>query len=275
MNLYAVGCSFTHGHGVLPGPSNKCLHKDFMVNTYGKFDYAWPWQLQPYFDTVINDAYQGAGNDYVLRRTVRMLAHLQPAELADWIFVIQITQPQRKEFLDGSENMFYKPLYHTLDSYQELDFSDTLCFKDCAVYAQHEECNKTTQTLDHTQKHFASGFYYNCWDDEYMMYEQLKDLLLLTEVLERRHCKYLITGMSAMYYKLEPIAFNYNINNSYTHNYMQLLDTANHVECFSEILLAVDPKQVSHVSACKHPNKQGHKVIADYILDEIKQRGWL
>lgn len=277
MNLYAVGCSFTHGHGALPGPANVCKHGDFVVNTHGKFDYAWPWQLEPHFDTVINDGYQGSGNDYVLRRTLRMLAHLDDAEISDWVFVIQITQPERKEFLDGSNNVFYKTQYHNLADDTFIDAQDSLCYKNCATHTQHAEYTSATglSPLTDAKKHYATGFYYHCCDDEYLMYEHLKTLLLLTQMLENRRCNYLITGMTAMQYVPRHISINYSLKNTHSHNLMHLLPTNNQVKCFSEILQSADPDGITHIAPCHHPNELGHQAVADYILDEIKQRGWL
>ena len=272
MNLYAVGCSFTHGHGALPGPANVCKHGDFVVNTHGKFDYAWPWQLESHFDAVINDGYQGAGNDYVLRRTLRMLAHLDDADLKDWVFVIQTTQPERKEFLDGVHNMFYKTLFHSLDDRDNTGL-DT---HEHVVYAQHESQKVSTDiNLSQLQCQHASGFYYYCWDDEYMVYDHLKDLLLLINVLENRRCKYLISGMTATQFVPEHIISHYNTENDYSHEFAKLIKTQHHIKCFSEILHTVDPHEATHTSPCYHPNELGHREISSYILNEIKQRGWL
>ena len=272
MNLYAVGCSFTHGHGALPGPANVCKHGDFVVNTHGKFDYAWPWQLEPHFDTVINDGYQGSGNDYVLRRTLRMLAHLDPAEISDWVFVIQLSVPQRKEFLDSASNMFYQVLYHEMFDHLQEGSDQPLKYKNFAEFTAYETHN--TQLTDQ-QKHYAAGFYYHCWHEEFILYEHFRDLLLMTEILENKKCKYLITGMCSMDFVPEHILLNYNLKNRYTVNYINLLKTHNQLIGISELLHKLDPSQSNLIAPCGHPNELGHQAVAEYILDEIKQRGWL
>lgn len=253
MNLYTNGCSFTWGH------NHTGLEKTYQAYgfRYGNsspirdFDpTVWPLQLEQHFNQLFNHADPGTGAGRLCRTTLEFLSHIPVEELSEWIMILQLSQPGRLEFLTDqqSEVVGTQPglaLTHLLDDPNAQITTDDL----------------QVQTY---------GQFSLCISDNHQFLEQFKNLYILVSELEKKGVKYLITGMDPRCYGR---GTNANPLVSHTQNLWGSIPDHNIVHTMTEILKAHDWQDVH--DPCGHPNELGHQYVANYILHELKTRGYL
>ena len=282
--LYVNGCSFTHGHDY--------DNHNWYTQTYGDFEYnhmmqhhiVWPHQLAPEFSMVFNHAKQGSGAMRMVRTTLRFLKSVPDDELADWIFVLQFSQANRFEIVSGDQYDFYSQVHliregtplGEYDPYSlELTLEDTLAsatghsFE--ALLDSNADLKQEFISVDQNNRiNLMLSEYVNyVRNDKQCLYAQTKELYLIVTELERRGVKYLITAM-------DPLSMPHQASSEYlcdaTQNLMDLIPDHNIIASMEDIIPA---PHADYHDPCGHPNEIGHQMVARYILDEMKKRGYI
>lgn len=258
MNLYTVGCSFTHGHGPHECKPYANQLDGVTVNNFGRYDLAWPWQLEPYFDTVINDAHAGTGIQFASRQLYKFL-NLINKNVDNWVFVVQVSAFSRRDFLLA--NNYYGTVANTASAEIPIIHTPTTI--------DHVDYVVDTETTD-----ILTKYHYYYLNDQIMLNHHVSDLLNLVSVLRTLGARYLITGMIDTDYKPECIRNHHAklLNNSIQHM-LGLIPDGNMIDSIN--LCLNDPVCDDHYDPCEHPSKLGHMVFSRYVLDMIKQKCWL
>ncbi len=272
MNLYAVGCSFTHGHGHGLGRPHDNMFQGIKLSTHNRYDCAWPWQLEPYFNHVINEAQGATGIQYANRKLCGFLSRMKES-LADWVVVLQVSQYIRREYFHNRTGLFLQTNYASVGQINIGDKCD-----DLSGYVKfQEDCPQppNLEKQDQLPLHHIAGHYFFSHEDTSLIYEHTKELLMIVSTLEQLGAKYLITGMTPTDY-LPAMIVEYHVDHMCysTESLLNLIPTHNFIGSASDIVGNLSMEK-HYLDPCGHPNKQGHQMIADYILGEIKQRGWL
>lgn len=276
MNLYTVGCSFTHGHHAHGHRPYQSTVQGILVNQFDRHDFAWPWQLEDRFAMVINDALQGTGSGFAYRRLTRFLSLIGTDNLSDWIFVLQMSQPARREFMISGS-----PQIHYPDSQE----SDSDLYTEGAILLaprHHDRVDSEVSWLEHDefvdtalstkQKHHAAGYYYLAEDAATQMFQHLRDQLAMMCLLESVQARYLVTGMMYADYHPDAIPDHYNLhNNRFLKSLVDLIPTHSLIPDYGHML-----RDHAHThDPCYHPNPLGHSVVAEKIWQQIQHRGWM
>ena len=282
--LYVNGCSFTHGHDY--------TNHNWYTQTYGDFEYnhmmqhhiVWPRQLEKEFELVFNHAKQGSGAMRMVRTTLDFLKHITDADIADWVFVLQFSQPNRFETVAGDQYDFYSQVHlikqgTELGQYDpfslELPLEDTLPplpgYSFGELLDLNLEFKQEFENIDQdTLINLMQSEYVNyARSNKQRLYAQTKELYIIVSELERRGAKYLITAMDD---QCVPHSANSEYFCGATRNLVELIPDHNIIDSMENIIPA--PHPVYH-DPCGHPNETGHKLVARYILDEMKKRGYV
>ena len=261
MKLYTNGCSFTNGHQ--PFDEHKFIqtYKDFSVETDLK-KIAWPWVLGEHFDFTFNHGRYASGLDRTVRSTLQFINHLDEDEYDDWIFILQASQPHRKEYIPEEFELYGQvapPMPHQTIKDSWLQFREPT--NDEMLIKTYGEQPLSDLTMD-----FHIG-----WENDISLgIHQLKNLLVLQEILKSKGIKYLFTSMMRQDINVKHLAPR---ECELTDNLMLYLDNDNIVE---SIELITEPyKKNTHYDDCGHPNKWGHIVVAEYFKTELEKRNWL
>lgn len=273
MNLYTVGCSFTHGHRSEEYEQNTQYLDDILINDYDKWAPAWPWLLQGNFEQVINDGLCGTGINYATRRLCRFLDIVDHRELDNWLFVIQISQAQRMEFLNQRTGLFYRvetPDIENRSTGWQGDINDRDHMSQFVHYIDvSNELQESFWIPEEIHKrYYAVKYFVHSVDHEQIYYEHTQRLMCLLNILESLNLKYLITGMFLRDY--HPDHLGEYATSTYTRRLAKYISSHNMITDHVDILAEQDAED-----PCGHPNKQGHQIIASSIIDQAKLRGWM
>ena len=236
MNLYTNGCSFTQGH------------KEY-VNHVLPPEWVWPNHLKKLIDgEVVNEAWNGGSNQRIFRRTVEFFKDIDPSE--KWTAVIQWSSySTRYEFFDdvtGTHVGIIKDDFLLDDRSADIfnEFPQSIVRK--------SKISTTFLNLVKTPDDLAT--------------ETILMIHGLTEFLQKRNVNVLHIFMTRESKKF--ILENNNILN-------ELLPTKNIADKSMMDLIINDVRLMENFPDDKHPNKFGHVVIADYIIDELTKRKYL
>lgn len=282
--LYVNGCSFTHGHNFDDAESYNQLYGDFVYQHMMHHEITWPWQLAPEFSFVFNHARQGTGAMRMVRTTLDFLKHIDDTDIADWVFVLQFSQPNRFECVSGEHYDFYPQVnlirqgvnQGVLDRYSvEIPLNETIKTErdiDC-VLIDNPDLNQEFTDLDQDKltKLILSEYVNYARSIKHQLYVQTKELHLIVTELERRGANYLITSMDNLGM---PHSAGAESQCGATQNLQQLIPAHNIINNMEDIIASTHTHAETH-DPCGHPNETGHKLVARYILDEMKKRGYV
>ena len=261
MKLYTNGCSFTNGHQPFDELKFTQTYKDYSVETDLK-KFAWPWVLGEHFDFTFNHGRYASGLDRTVRTTLQFINHLDEDEYDDWIFILQASQPHRKEYIHEEYEAYGQvapPLAHQSlkDAWLQFrgPYSDEM---DIRTYGEDPLSDLTMQ-------------FHLAWEsDVSLRIHQLKNFLVLQEVLKSKGIKYLFTSMMR---QDTNVKHNISRKSELMDNLMLYLDQDHVVESIELITEPYDKK--THYDECGHPNSNGHRVVAEYFKEELEKRNWL
>jgi len=261
MNLYTNGCSFTVGHNHT-GQKKAYQAYDYTYDLEECSDsldpIVWPYQLEQHFRQVFNHAKSATGVGRLCRTTLEFLAHIPVEEMSEWIIILQLSQPGRMEFLvDQGLVLSTQGGVEGVNVSSAIEHDDQISVPDPVIrtYKQHSVQRVYSQISAHLS-------------DNQQFLEQFKNLYILVSELEKKGLKYLITGM-------DPLCYGRGGNPLIPHvrNLWDRIPDHNIVLTMTEIL---KPHDWHHVyDPCGHPNELGHQYVANYILHELKTRGYL
>lgn len=273
MNLYTVGCSFTQGHRPEEYQENAQYLGNTLINSYDKWPAAWPWLLEKHFEKVINDGKEGTGLNYAIRRLCRFLDFLDNDKLSDWVFVVHVSQAQRLEFLNGNSDHFYMvrpPDIEQAHQGWQGDINNREFMSQFTPYTDLEgdlEYGLWKPQEIH-QRYYAVKYFIHTADYEHVYYEHIQKLLCLIHILESLNLKYLITGMFLRDY--DPSHIREHVYSQHTLRLINHLPEHNMITDHADLLSKHNAED-----SCGHPNEQGHQIIANGVIQEIKNRDWL
>ncbi len=236
MNLYVNGCSFTQGH------------KEYGDGVHPP-EWVWPNHLKNLIDgVVVNEAWNGGSNQRIFRRTVEFFKDIDPSE--KWTAVIQWTSySSRYEFFDDST-----------DTHVGIIKADFL-LDDRAATKFISFPGSVTRKSDITVK-----FLNLVKTDNELATETILMIRGLTEFLQKRNVNVLHIFMTRESKKF--ILEESNILN-------ELLPWNDITNQSMMDLIINDHRLMERYPEDKHPNKFGHVVIADYIIEELTKRKYL
>lgn len=259
MKLYTNGCSFTHGSIPFEKLEYTQVYDDYEYTT--SYDSTlWPWQLSDEFDLVFNHSRYGSGTDRIVRTTLDFLSKLEEEDLQNWIFVLQLSQNHRREYVCLDEEKFgqvYPSLHNDNKFCIEFRFPDT----DATELVEYNTKNNYDILMD----------YHAIWENDISLsLHQLKNIYTIQNILEKRNVKYLITGMCNkdlyFYDKQDAVRYSDSLG-----NLEQLLDRSCILNSIEKMTKGIDAyyKEDGHLSA------EGNKFFASYIKEEMENRNWL
>lgn len=259
MKLYTNGCSFTQGSIPFEKLEHTQVYNDYEYTT--SYDSTlWPWQLRDNFELVFNHARYGTGADRLLRTTIDFLSKLDDTDLHDWIFVLQLSKPNRREYICLAEEKFgqvYPSLVNDNKFCVEYRFTNT----DWSEVVEYNTDDHSDVIMD----------YHAMWENNISLsVNQIKNIFALQNILERRNIKYLITGMSNMdltfYDQHDTIRYSDTLT-----QFEQMLDRKNIINSIEKMTKGIDAyyKEDGHLSS------EGNKFFANYIKEELEKRNWL
>lgn len=261
MKLYTNGCSFTNGHQPFDELKVDQTYKGYTAQTDLK-KFAWPWVLGQEFDFTFNHGRYASGLDRTIRTTLQFLNHLEADEYDEWIFILQASQPHRKEYIleqYESYGQVAPPLGHQTINDAWLQFRGTE--NDEMLIKTYGEEPLSDLTME----------FHLAWENDISLgIHQLKNLLVLQEILKSKGIKYLFTSMMRQDINVKHLASR---ESDFMDNLMQYLDHDNIVESIELITEPYDKQ--THYDECGHPNQLGHKVVAEYFKTELENRNWL
>ena len=286
--LYANGCSFTHGHTVTESYSDECdLRTNYTNNDYTytspyRDPVAWPSHLTDRFSEVFNHSLFGTGAQRLTRTTLEFLNSVPDHEIDDWVFVLQFSQPNRVELLLGEKYTHYvevhMPHEYPYDYRNHIDVNRELRFLNTTNSVDHDDFNDDANKIADSYRTCKDLARYinHARSFKQQLYEQVKELYILINVLESRGCKYIITGMDTRCHDAERLKELY-IDRNYadmaepTYQLLCQVPTHNIVKC-TDTILAQNP---DYHDPCGHPNRTGHQIFADYLATELTNRGYI
>ena len=248
MKLYTNGCSFTHGH------------KDF--DNDNKCSFAWPHQLEDKFELVVNEAWRGSSNYRTIRRSMEYLNNVNDPE--NWVVFIQWTDYTRFEWFVPNIGYVQQQPHRSV-------FDDRM---------QHLDEN----TINYIKgKNPSTHHIHNIFSEEDVLMKQMHYTLTLQEFLKKRGFTKVLYG--AMFpdnfatwhilkYKHNDGLIKKNsfadetLNLDFLKMLVNEIDTSNYLDLpFSKIA-----NNNVESENDQHPNKEGHTLIARYILKAIESR---
>ena len=239
MKLFANGCSFTHGH------------KDFGKNNAPP-DWVWPSVLEHFFDRVVNLGWIGSSNERILRSTLEFFDNITDVE--NWVAVVQWSDCySRSELYDEETDTFFGYMVnHQTDGPPApiLAHSDTTKFiKMPDRFWRMNEIYQKSSSIRSLVR---------------LEYRLLEQQIILSEYFKSRNINFLYTSMSA----------SGTVSKSFRNPLIRLLPNENILLPMSHF---VNPKTSKLIESETdfHPNPTGHRIIAKYIINEIKQRNYL
>jgi len=235
--LFVNGCSFTAGNGDVHTPEGKLAQP---------LDYVWANQLLE-VESITNLAIRGGSNDRILRTTME---YFNCRNAIDYVAVIQWTSPLRFER--------YVPTYNAFAGFCNTGEHYSFHLDNGTQLEKSKIHKKLTDTATQVLKYGKSINDYNI--------NYYKKIIIMQQYLESKNIPYIFTSMSA--------SSHVNTEQNYTPYELQLRNMINKDNWTAYPLNRY--QQDNFVSEQDtHPNETGHKLIADSVYEELKQRNYV
>jgi hypothetical protein len=209
--------------------------------------WVWPYLMSD-FDEVANYAWLGGSNDRILRTTLDFFNTID--NVSEWIAVIQWTDPyNRTELYDEGSDTYIGYCLGApsavlgIPDHKKFISNPTRFAEQVRKYGQYS-------ILSTTKKQKETN----------LIHQQL----LLSNYFISKGINFLYTSMSS--------TGTVDINHPYP--LAKLLPRENIIDPISRHVSLMQPDLIESQTDL-HPNKEGHKVIARYITNELKQRNYL
>ena len=234
MNLYINGCSFSAG-------TQKVSHLSPDTINWGLY-------LQDNFENIINKSIEGGSNHRLFRQTTQFINDTE--NLDDWIFVLQLTNPERTEF-------FLEKYGAWIGVMKDLHFTE-----DRILHENEDVINE----VDNFFQRLIMPTIFMTRTLEESIFETYNMLNTFIGLCKHKNIKFLITGMSN---KCMPNVLKESETDDQPFNGLDfpVFDKSNFVMPVSNITFN---HKISEDD--RHPNKEGHIIFARYILNEIEKR---
>lgn len=235
--LFVNGCSFTAGNGEVHTADG---------NLAPPLDYVWANQI-PAVESITNLAIRGGSNDRILRTTME---YFNCRNAIDYVAVIQWTSPLRFER--------YAPTYNAFAGFCNTGEHYSLHL-DNGVYLEKSKIHtKLTHTATQLLKYGKSINDYNI--------DYYKKIIIMQQYLESKNIPYIFTSMSS--------SSHVNTEQNNTPYELQLKNMINK-DTWTEYPLNRYQQDNFVSEQDTHPNEIGHKLIADSVYEELKQRNYV
>lgn len=234
MNLYINGCSFSSGTQKVSENSSDTIN--------------WGLYLQDNFENIINKSIEGGSNHRLFRQATDFINNTD--NLDDWIFVLQLTNPERTEF-------FLEKYGAWIGVMKDLHFTEDRIL--------HENKDVVSEVENFFQRLIMPTVFMTRTLDQ-GIFETYNMLNTFIGLCKHKNIKFLITGMSN---KCMPNVFKESGTDGEPFNGLDfpVFDKSNFVMPVSNITFN---HKISEDD--RHPNKEGHIIFARYILNEIEKR---
>lgn len=236
MHLFANGCSFTWGGGIVEeelGQSSAMLDPPSFHSVF-RYKKVWPFELHRITksESLTNLSIGCGSNDRIVRTT---LSHFigkmnEGVDPSSHIAVIQWTEPSRFELYDPETNTW-------------------MLIKSGVVIP-----NVDQRRYDHLQERIAEH-------DATHQQNLFNSMVNISGFFDRWGIRYLFTSIS-------PISFNDSDMMAYAR------DRMNWFGGIDSSLTTITTDPVLRYKST-HPNPAGHARIADLLYDQIKSLGWI
>jgi hypothetical protein len=272
LNLYVSGCSWTHGHHT-NSPGHTYEHNGYSYSVDFKDPHVWVNHISPYYENTFNHALQASGIERLTRRLLEFLDYVPTHEYKDWVFVLQISQPNRQEFVSDSVDLWSHVAWSRGDDSD--DNIPTLCIAydvDNVTTRESSDYREALGQIYHDQLFTESTIsaYVNLpYKQE--IYRQFVNLGYLVNLLQRRGLKYLITAMDPTCF--DPAHVNNLFRSADLARITNEVDTTNFIKSSLEIMQSFDRADI--YDPCGHLNVEGNKIFANYIYTELKGHGFI
>jgi hypothetical protein len=220
-------------------------HTDFEDVTT-PLSWVWPSLISDNFESTHNLAWMGGSNARILRTTLEFFDKIKDG--SDWVAIIQWSSITRDELHDEETDTYFgalldspQPVLAGEDRFKFVHIPDSLV-KAVNVYQRTAHLRSTKHML------------------EKLIYQQF----IISNFFKRKNIKFLFTGMNQ----------RSTIPNDFNHPLKQFLSPENNLLPISNFVNPGTPKLIESETDL-HPNKEGHRVIAQYITNELKVRNYL
>tara|TARA_B100000900_G_scaffold415863_1_gene447580 strand:+ start:4902 stop:5636 length:735 start_codon:yes stop_codon:yes gene_type:complete len=241
MNLYTNGCSFTSG--TIPDEASANKNKLGLPECIN-----WTTYCKNRFSLIVNDAIEGGSNHRLFRQTTDFINKTE--NLDDWIFVIQLTNPERLEF-------FIEKYGAWIGVIKDFHFTEDRIL---------QENVDVVKEIENFFQRLIMPTVFMTRTKEQGIFELYNLVNTFIELCKNKNIKYLITGMSN---QCMPNVFveAYRDDQPFNGLDFPVFDTSNFILPISNI--AMD-NIISNKDS--HPNNLGHKNVSRYIINEIEKR---
>lgn len=235
MKLFVNGCSFTHGH--------KDWDKSMLAT-----DWVWPSLLADKFEDTVNLAWQGGSNHRIVRTTLEFFDKIK--DPGNWLAIIQWTQPySRTEMYDAKTKTYFGYCDGSDEPVFDLSANTKFVTIPKDFYRTIQLYKQTTIIRSHVE--LQSSF--------------IHQNFLLSEYFKRRGIKFVFASLSSYSF----------IHPENEHPLVKHLARENYLETTLTSFINPSAKHLIESETDFHPNKAGHKVIANYITKELEARKYL
>ena len=235
-NLLVNGCSFTAGSGNTGGDE----HISRIV---------WSNHLEDKFDTVVNLANGGKGNDRIVRTT---LDYCNNNDMTDYVAIIQWSSPFRTEYWNPEDNEWINVVVNNgIQGNWTLDISSN---------PNTARTQLQTLSYDNEMKWLNS---FNDYDIAYY-----NNVLVLQNFFEDKQIPYMFTSMSNLEHPFMERNIYDTLPSTPEINLKKLIDKSK----WAEVSLSeyADNNPISQED--QHPNLKGNKLIAQALYKELMEK---
>ena len=235
MKLFVNGCSFTHGH------------KDW-GNSMLPTDWVWPSLMSEKFTETVNLAWQGGSNTRVVRTTLEFFDKIN--DPVDWLVIIQWTNTySRTEMYDEKTDTYFgfcdgsdEPVLDLTANTKFVTIPDNF-YRAIQLYKQ--------ATIIRSNSELESIF--------------IQQNFVLSEYFKRRGIKFAFVSLSS----------NSFVHPESGHPLVKYLARESYMDTTLTSFINPGVRHLIESDTDFHPNKEGHKVIANYIIKELEARNYL
>lgn len=235
MKLFVNGCSFTHGH------------KEWRFDMLPP-DWVWPSLISKDFDETVNLAWQGGSNHRVIRTTLEHFDKIN--DESDWLAIIQWTNPySRTEFYDAKTNTYFGYCEGSNEPVLDLTANTKFVTIPKDFYRSLEIYKQSTvirSLVDLENTFICQNF-------------------ILAEYFKKRGIKFIFVSLSSHSY----------IHPENEHPLVKMLPRNDMLDTTLTSFINPGVKHLIESDTDYHPNKAGHRVIANYITNELRARNYL
>ncbi len=251
--LYANGCSWTHGNGIIEDPIFDGKSRDVSQNFggYEPLKFAWPHRLGELLNCNVNNDGWGAGsNSRMIRRTIEFLNYYPESEIDKLLIVIGWSTLERDEIYVGQE----------IDRWVNYNAAQQFSTQFNELFVLTDKQRRHVKLVDVVQKQYVTWVHDNRGDIE----KYFLQLYLFKNYLENIGVKYLMFNALPWTWVPEEEL------NVHIPKFEKFISSNFIGPGTNETMMSFCNDNSLPLSTCIHPMVEGHKQWAEKLFNQLK-----